>query len=460
MTVSSTSSRVVYTGNGVTTAWPFAFKVSQAADLVVIYTDATGSDFALSPSQYGATGFGADLGGSVTYPLTGAPIASGTKLTIYRDVAATQPTSISNQGAMWPQVIEGALDRLAMIAQGFLDTASRTLKISVTDSGTLRPLPNSTQRANSFLAFDAAGQPMAALGIGLASVSSWLATNFLPVTSAVAARAAIGAVGATDSTAFTGSNSFSQSPMLPTPSPGDSTTKGATTAFVAAAFSGAFRRIVMQKFTSSGTYSPTTGMVFCIIEVVGGGGGGGGSPSSQALVSSGSGGGGAGSYAFKLSDAAAIGTSKTVTIGAGGVGGTAGNNAGGAGGDTSVGSLCIGKGGGGGGSTAGTVSTYSTGGTGGVDGTGDITIPGEYGGNGTTNVGDAGVLVSNLSGRGGRSALGAGAPAPSSGSTAAGIAGLGWGDGGSGAYVYSTNTAATGGAGKAGGVKITEFCNI
>ncbi|MCX7364197.1 MAG: hypothetical protein NTV97_20485 [Alphaproteobacteria bacterium] len=177
--------------------------MSQAADLVVIYTDVTGSDFTLSPSQYGATGFGVDLGGSVTYPLAGAPIGTGSKLTIYRDVAATQPTSISNQGAMWPQVIEGALDRLAMIAQGFIDTASRSLKISSTDAGTLRPLPNSTQRANSFLAFDAAGQPVAALGIGLASVSSWLATNFLPLTSAAAARTALGAAGVAGDT-FTG----------------------------------------------------------------------------------------------------------------------------------------------------------------------------------------------------------------------------------------------------------------
>ena len=154
MTVSSTSSRVVYAGNGVTTVWPFAFKVSQATDLVVVYSDSTGTEFTLSSTQYNATGFGVDLGGSVTYPLSGSPISTGTRLTIYRDVAATQPTSISNQGAMWPQVLEGALDRLAMIAQGFLDTASRSLKISSTDSGTLKPLPNSTQRANSFLAFD------------------------------------------------------------------------------------------------------------------------------------------------------------------------------------------------------------------------------------------------------------------------------------------------------------------
>lgn len=203
MTVSSTSSRVVYSGNGATTSWPFAFKIPTSADIVVVYTDAGGSDTTLSPSLYSATGFGLDAGGTVTYPLSGSPIATGTKLTIYRSIAATQPSSISNQGAMWPSVIEAALDRILMIAQGFLDTAARSLKISPTDSGTLNPLPNATQRANSFLAFDATGQPMAALGVGLAAVSSWMATNFLPLTSAAAARTALGAASVTGDT-FTG----------------------------------------------------------------------------------------------------------------------------------------------------------------------------------------------------------------------------------------------------------------
>ena len=73
------------------------------------------------PGQYDATGFGLEAGGTVTYPKSGSgnpAIADGTTLTIYRNVAVTQPTSISNQGAMWPQVIEAALDRLTYIGAG------------------------------------------------------------------------------------------------------------------------------------------------------------------------------------------------------------------------------------------------------------------------------------------------------------------------------------------------------
>ncbi len=203
MTVSSTASRVVLSGDGTSTAWPFAFKVQQAADLAVVYSDATGSDIALSAGQYDVTGFGQDAGGTVTYPKSGSgnpAIATGTTLTIYRKVAVTQPTSISNQGAMWPQVIEAALDRLTYIGQAVTDAISRSLVIGPTDGGTLAPLPNAATRANAALLFDAEGQPYAgALVPGTVGTAAWLLQNFFAqATSAPAARAALGAIALAD----------------------------------------------------------------------------------------------------------------------------------------------------------------------------------------------------------------------------------------------------------------------
>lgn len=176
MTVSSTSSRVVYAGNGSTTVFPFAFKVALASELAVVFTDASGVDLELSPSQYGATGFGQDAGGSVTYPLSGDPIANGTRLTIYRDVPLTQPTQISNQGAMWPQVIEAALDRQAWQGQKLQDQLDRALLADISEQGSLDPLPTADQRAGKFLMFDNDGQPATTSGApGDAST-----TGFLP----------------------------------------------------------------------------------------------------------------------------------------------------------------------------------------------------------------------------------------------------------------------------------------
>jgi hypothetical protein len=112
---------------------------------------------------------------------------------------------------------------------------------------------------------------------------------------------------------------------------------------------GAVGVIKKQVFAASGTYTPSANMLHCIIECVGGGGSAGTSGSIY-----GGGGGGSGAYSRLLATAATIGASQTVTIGAAGTGGATGANNGTAGGDTSVGTLCIGKGGafGGGGSSA------------------------------------------------------------------------------------------------------------
>src|SRR6185503_12132181 len=166
MTVSTSASRVVYIGNGSTTVFPFAFKVAQASELVVVYTDADGVDHVLSSGVYNATGFNQDAGGTVTYPLPGHPaIAPGTTLTIHRDVPLTQPTAISNQGAMWPQAIEGGLDRLTWQTQKLQDQISRSVRVSPNEADALAPMPNAATRASKLMGFDGDGQP-AVVGFG------------------------------------------------------------------------------------------------------------------------------------------------------------------------------------------------------------------------------------------------------------------------------------------------------
>lgn len=94
-----------------------------------------------------------------------------------------------------------------------------------------------------------------------------------------------------------------------------------------------------QIFTTSGTYTPTPGMVTCIIEAVGGGGGGGFAAATGSGQVGIAGGGGSGAYAMGRFTAVDIGASKAVTIGAGGAGGTNGLSS--PGGATSVGSLVV-----------------------------------------------------------------------------------------------------------------------
>src|SRR5262249_3507055 len=77
-----------------------------------------------------------------------------------------------------------------------------------------------------------------------------------------------------------------------------------------------------QIFTSSGTYTPTSGMVYCIVELIGGGGGGGGCGAAGATTIGVASGGASGSYSRKTISAATVGVSQTVTIGAAGTAGS------------------------------------------------------------------------------------------------------------------------------------------
>jgi hypothetical protein len=101
-------------------------------------------------------------------------------------------------------------------------------------------------------------------------------------------------------------------------------------------------------FAAAATYTPTAGMKWVEVEMVGGGGGGGGAvATTAALPVSVGGSAGAGGYIRALLTAAQIGASQAVTVGAAGVAGAAGG-AGGAGGASSLGALLSCTGGGGG----------------------------------------------------------------------------------------------------------------
>jgi hypothetical protein len=208
-----------------------------------------------------------------------------------------------------------------------------------------------------------------------------------------------------------------------------------------------------QVFTSSGTYTPSTGMLYCDVQIVGGGGGGGGTAATSATIVSAAGGGGAGGYAQGRFSAATIGVS-TVTIGAAGAAGAAGNNSGGTGGTSSVGALISATGGIGGGGGSATAFSLSSGGAGGVGSGGDFATTGQPGGWGFSAI-TVGTFELNLSGFGGSSFFGGGAIQASN---SAGVAANSAGGGGSGASAANVSAAAqAGGAGFKGIVIVTEY---
>lgn len=136
MSLSSTTNKVIFNGNGATIVWPFSFPVLEAGHLSVILTDASGLETTVPPGQYSVTGICDPAGGSVTYPLTGSPVASGTKLTLLRTVPYTQTTVLSNQGGYYPEVVERRFDQIYMALQQLQERVSRASLYSLSNPAT------------------------------------------------------------------------------------------------------------------------------------------------------------------------------------------------------------------------------------------------------------------------------------------------------------------------------------
>lgn len=197
MTISTTQANVTVAGNGATTTFSFPFVAAAASDIEVTYTDATGTATVLNPSQYtlyinaAAAGQIWGVGGTVTYPVTGSPIAVGTSLTITRIVPLTQLISISNQGNFYPAAVEQAIDTICLEVQQVSTTANEAIRINPADTALANPLPIASQRANQLLGFDSTGQPIAA------SPSSALVSSAMqPVVDSATKAAALALLGA------------------------------------------------------------------------------------------------------------------------------------------------------------------------------------------------------------------------------------------------------------------------
>ena len=231
-----------------------------------------------------------------------------------------------------------------------------------------------------------------------------------------------------------------------------------------------FTSVVRQMFIYTGspqTYTPTSGMQYCDVELWGGGGGGASCASQNFYGYGAASGGGGGGYGRTLFTAADIGVSQTVTIGAAGVAGThGGNNPGGTGGTSSFGAFIISSGGVGGTTTnpAGSIRYVHGGAGGSVAGSKvDLAVPGGIGGfacaTGVAN------NYNTAFSYGGGASFGCPAPSGSAYSDSSIINGAsptGYGGGGAGCcgpfYNPPFTEFADGAAGAPGYCFITEYC--
>jgi len=160
MTVSSTTVKNSYSGNGSTTQFAYGYKIFADSDLIVIIrTDSTGVETVKTlTTHYTVSGAGDASGGNVTFTSGNTP-ASGETVVIIREVPQTQAIDYIANDPFPAESHEEGLDRGTMTTQQVQEELNRAIKLSRTNTMTSTEFTvGATDRANKVLAFDSSGE--------------------------------------------------------------------------------------------------------------------------------------------------------------------------------------------------------------------------------------------------------------------------------------------------------------
>ncbi|WP_149019327.1 phage tail protein [Escherichia coli] len=156
MTVSTEVGHNEYTGNGVTTTFPYTFRVFDKSDLVVQIVDLEENITVLVlDTDYSVTGVGGYNGGNV---MLRTALTSGYRIFVSRELPVTQETDLRNQGKFLAEVHEDAFDKLTMLIQQVFYNLSKVIKVP--ESGNWL-VPTIRLRKNKIFAWDEEGNPIA-----------------------------------------------------------------------------------------------------------------------------------------------------------------------------------------------------------------------------------------------------------------------------------------------------------
>ena len=172
-----------HTANGVTTTFGFTFQLLDAEDLQVSV------DGVVQLSGFSISGIGVQAGGSITFAV--AP-ANGALVEIQRSIPLARGIDYQQNGDLPSDTVDLDFDRLWQALQDQQYFAGLTVGLPAGDIAAPMVLPSVAERANSFFAFNALGEAIAALGVPDVPVSAFAAT-LLDDADAAEARATLAA---------------------------------------------------------------------------------------------------------------------------------------------------------------------------------------------------------------------------------------------------------------------------
>ena len=158
MTISTTTIKDSYAGNGSTSAFTYNFKIADDDDIQVIIRAANGTETVKTKTtHYTVSGVG-NNSGTVTFTAGNIPISTQTVI-LRRSTPQTQELDLIENDPLPANSIETAYDKLTQISQELQEQIDRSIKLSRTNTITSTEFTvGSADRANKILAFDANGE--------------------------------------------------------------------------------------------------------------------------------------------------------------------------------------------------------------------------------------------------------------------------------------------------------------
>lgn len=196
MTISTTASRISYSGNGVTTAFSFPYFFKNQADLKVVLVAADGTEtLQVLSSNYTIAGtvFNGAYNSGGTINMSVAP-SNTQKLVIYRDPTITQELDLVENDSLPAESLEKALDQGIAISQRLGDRINRSARLAEGYTGSFDPILPGVTPANTALVVNADGDGFA-FGPTTTDIADAASNAAAAAASAIAAAASETAAG-------------------------------------------------------------------------------------------------------------------------------------------------------------------------------------------------------------------------------------------------------------------------